>query len=230
MAQFTTEAVTFRQGRAQGAGAEAAGQQAVDRPRRRARRQPRHSDERDDRPAPPQPGSLRGNHGRGRHPRPLARRPGRQGAPTRGRPPPGHERTRLGGIFRRCQRDDERLVSVVSRGIRNAFRNATRTIAIVAILGLNIGLSFVMLIGRSEQDRRDARFDRQHRQHRSGRLRRRKHRQQVPHDGPAEQGSARAVCGRPRRGAPRRGETRGQNRPARRRRQSAATKQLPRAG
>ncbi len=38
-------------------------------------------------------------------------------------------------------------MSVVSRGVRNAFRNTTRTIAIVAILGLSIGLSFVMLIG-----------------------------------------------------------------------------------
>jgi putative ABC transport system permease protein len=32
------------------------------------------------------------------------------------------------------------------RGVRNAFRNATRTIAIVLILGLAIGLAFVMLI------------------------------------------------------------------------------------
>ncbi len=101
----------------------------------------------DDRPASPQPGSLRGNHGRGRHPRPITRRPSRQGAPARGRPPPGHERTWFGGIFRRSQRDDERFVSVVSRGIRNAFRNATRAIAIVVILGLSVGLSFVMLIG-----------------------------------------------------------------------------------
>jgi len=38
-------------------------------------------------------------------------------------------------------------MSVVRRGVRNAFRNATRTIAIVVILGLSIGLSFVMLIG-----------------------------------------------------------------------------------
>jgi hypothetical protein len=37
-------------------------------------------------------------------------------------------------------------MSVVARGIRNAFRNATRTTAIVFILGLAIGLSFVMLI------------------------------------------------------------------------------------
>ena len=48
-------------------------------------------------------------------------------------------------------------MSVVSRGIRNAFRNATRTTAIVAILGLSIGLSFVMLIGhRSVQNKIDA--------------------------------------------------------------------------
>lgn len=38
-------------------------------------------------------------------------------------------------------------MSVVSRGVRNAFRNVTRTIAIVVILGLSIGLSFVMLVG-----------------------------------------------------------------------------------
>ena len=36
-------------------------------------------------------------------------------------------------------------MNVVTRGIRNAFRNATRTIAIVTILGLSIGLSLVML-------------------------------------------------------------------------------------
>jgi putative ABC transport system permease protein len=38
-------------------------------------------------------------------------------------------------------------VSVVSRGIRNAFRSPVRAIAIVVILGLTIGLSFVMLVG-----------------------------------------------------------------------------------
>jgi putative ABC transport system permease protein len=37
-------------------------------------------------------------------------------------------------------------MNVVTRGIRNAFRNATRTISIVVILGLSIGLSLVMLI------------------------------------------------------------------------------------
>lgn len=37
-------------------------------------------------------------------------------------------------------------MSIFSRGIRNAFRNATRTISIVLILGLAIGLAFVMLI------------------------------------------------------------------------------------
>jgi putative ABC transport system permease protein len=36
-------------------------------------------------------------------------------------------------------------MSVAGRGIRNAFRNATRTISIVLILGLAIGLAFVML-------------------------------------------------------------------------------------
>lgn len=48
-------------------------------------------------------------------------------------------------------------MSVVSRGIRNAFRNTTRTIAIVLIVGLSIGLSFVMLIGhKSVQNKIDA--------------------------------------------------------------------------
>jgi len=37
-------------------------------------------------------------------------------------------------------------MSVASRGIRNAFRNRTRTISIVLILGLAIGLALVMLI------------------------------------------------------------------------------------
>ena len=37
-------------------------------------------------------------------------------------------------------------MSVAGRGIRNAFRNATRTVSIVLILGLAIGLAFVMLI------------------------------------------------------------------------------------
>jgi putative ABC transport system permease protein len=37
-------------------------------------------------------------------------------------------------------------MSVASRGIRNAFRNTTRTISIVLILGLAIGLALVMLI------------------------------------------------------------------------------------
>ena len=39
-------------------------------------------------------------------------------------------------------RDDD----TASRGIRNAFRNRTRSISIVLILGLVIGLAFVMLI------------------------------------------------------------------------------------
>jgi putative ABC transport system permease protein len=48
-------------------------------------------------------------------------------------------------------------MSVIGRGTRNAFRNATRTIAIIAILGLSIGLSFVMLIGhKSVQSKIDA--------------------------------------------------------------------------
>jgi len=37
-------------------------------------------------------------------------------------------------------------MSIVSRGVRNAFRNRTRTVSIVLILGLAIGLAFVMLI------------------------------------------------------------------------------------
>ena len=37
-------------------------------------------------------------------------------------------------------------MNAVSRGVRNAFRNATRTTSIILILGLTIGLSFVMLI------------------------------------------------------------------------------------
>ena len=37
-------------------------------------------------------------------------------------------------------------MSVVGRGIRNAFRNTTRTVSVAAILGLAIGLAFVMLI------------------------------------------------------------------------------------
>jgi len=39
-------------------------------------------------------------------------------------------------------------MSVVGRGIRNAFRNATRTVSILLILGLAIGLALVMLIAR----------------------------------------------------------------------------------
>lgn len=37
-------------------------------------------------------------------------------------------------------------MNVLTRGMRNAFRNATRTLSIVTILGLSIGLSMVMLI------------------------------------------------------------------------------------
>jgi len=39
-------------------------------------------------------------------------------------------------------------VSVLNRGVRNAFRSPVRAIAVIVILGLTIGLSFVMLIGR----------------------------------------------------------------------------------
>jgi putative ABC transport system permease protein len=45
-------------------------------------------------------------------------------------------------------------MSVLSRGVRNAFRSPTRAIAVIVILGLTIGLSFVMLVGRqSVQDK-----------------------------------------------------------------------------
>lgn len=37
-------------------------------------------------------------------------------------------------------------MDVVTLGVRNAFRNRTRTVAIIAILGLSIGLSLIMLI------------------------------------------------------------------------------------
>ena len=37
-------------------------------------------------------------------------------------------------------------MNVISRGIRNAFRNIVRTFSIVIILGLSIGLSLTMLI------------------------------------------------------------------------------------
>jgi putative ABC transport system permease protein len=39
-------------------------------------------------------------------------------------------------------------MNVFSRGIRNAFRNSIRTISIVIILGLSIGLSLTMLVAR----------------------------------------------------------------------------------
>ena len=39
-------------------------------------------------------------------------------------------------------------MNVVSRGIRNAFRNFTRSASIIIILGLAIGLSLVMVIAR----------------------------------------------------------------------------------
>ncbi|MBO0784512.1 MAG: FtsX-like permease family protein [Actinobacteria bacterium] len=45
-------------------------------------------------------------------------------------------------------------MTTVGRGIRNAFRNATRTISIILILGLAIGLAFVMLAAdRSVSDK-----------------------------------------------------------------------------
>jgi putative ABC transport system permease protein len=45
-------------------------------------------------------------------------------------------------------------MTTVGRGIRNAFRNATRTVSIILILGLAIGLALVMLIAhRSVSDK-----------------------------------------------------------------------------
>jgi len=45
-------------------------------------------------------------------------------------------------------------MSVLGRGVRNAFRSPVRAVAVIVILGLTIGLSFVMLIGRqSVQDK-----------------------------------------------------------------------------
>lgn len=40
-------------------------------------------------------------------------------------------------------------MSVITRGMQNAFRNTVRTVSIVVILGLTIGLSFVMLAART---------------------------------------------------------------------------------
>jgi putative ABC transport system permease protein len=45
-------------------------------------------------------------------------------------------------------------MTTVGRGIRNAFRNATRTVSIILILGLAVGLAFVMLVAhRSVSDK-----------------------------------------------------------------------------
>jgi putative ABC transport system permease protein len=45
-------------------------------------------------------------------------------------------------------------MTTAGRGVRNAFRNATRTVSIILILGLAIGLAFVMLIAhRSVSDK-----------------------------------------------------------------------------
>lgn len=45
-------------------------------------------------------------------------------------------------------------MNVITRGIRNAFRNTTRTISIIAILGLSIGLSLTMLIAHKAVDQK----------------------------------------------------------------------------
>jgi putative ABC transport system permease protein len=47
-------------------------------------------------------------------------------------------------------------MSIVGRGIRNAFRNATRSISIVLILGLATGLSLVMLIAHRSVNAKSA--------------------------------------------------------------------------
>ena len=39
-------------------------------------------------------------------------------------------------------------MSVLARGVRNAFRNSVRTVSIVAILGLSVGLALTMLLAR----------------------------------------------------------------------------------
>ena len=45
-------------------------------------------------------------------------------------------------------------MNILSRGMRNAFRNATRTTSIVLILGMSIGLSMVMLVAnRAVEDK-----------------------------------------------------------------------------
>lgn len=40
-------------------------------------------------------------------------------------------------------------MNVISRGVRNAFRNSIRTVSIVAILGLSMGLALSMLVARA---------------------------------------------------------------------------------
>jgi len=48
-------------------------------------------------------------------------------------------------------------MGLIDRGVRDAFRSVPRTVAIVLILGLSIGLSFVMLIGhKSVENKIDA--------------------------------------------------------------------------
>lgn len=45
-------------------------------------------------------------------------------------------------------------MNVATRGIRNAFRNVTRTVSIIVILGLSIGLSLTMLIAHRAVDQK----------------------------------------------------------------------------
>lgn len=60
----------------------------------------------------------------------------------------------LGGriIPTNITRNEELGMNPVTRGIRNAFRNGVRTVSIVAILGLSIGLSLTMLVAQKAVD------------------------------------------------------------------------------
>src|SRR3954462_4125179 len=52
---------------------------------------------------------------------------------------------------------DCRQMGILSRGVRNAFRNGIRTFSIVVILGLSVGLALAMLLARhAVQDKIDS--------------------------------------------------------------------------
>jgi len=51
-------------------------------------------------------------------------------------------------------RNKRETMNVVSRGVRNAFRNAIRTFSIVVILGLSVGLALAMLVARQAVDKK----------------------------------------------------------------------------